>query len=340
MLFDLVALAILVIFIALGAVRGTLAGFLRVATLTSAYAAGIFGAKHLGILVAVFTGSSRLFAGAIAGTACFAFAYLMGSILTVLAVRWERSRRDDTPRGGLDRTGGAILGGLQAVLALLLLGVLGSFLDAANKAGMAHGSDAADGSYLVGSAQRVVSAGMGAAMGDSPGGRLAVRLAADPGTAMSTTQKVLAHPRVVALFQDELFWQYLSTNETDLALGRSTFFAISHDDALRGQLADVGAVDEDARTDPEAFKAQVGVTFREIAPRLRALRDDPALAEFAAKPEIQDAIERGDTMALLTHPDFRRLIDRALKDYERASEKDGEARNGGGEREQQPGAAQ
>ena len=316
MLFDLVALGILVIFIALGALRGTLAGFLRVATLASAYAAGIFGAKHLGVLVSVFSGSSRLMSTALAGAACFAFAYLVGSVATTIVLRWERSRRDDLPRNGLDRTGGAVFGAVQAVLVLLLLGVLGSFLDAANKAGLPQGSSAADGSFLVGSTQKVVAAGVGAAMGGSPGGKLAVRLASDPGAALTSTQKVLAHPRVVGLFEDALFWQYLSTGEVDLALGRSTFFAITHDDELRGQLADLGAVDEDARTDPQAFKAQVGGTFREIAPRLRAIREDPALAEFAAKPEIQDALERGDTMALLADPDFRRLIDRALRDYE------------------------
>jgi uncharacterized membrane protein required for colicin V production len=335
MLFDLVALGILVIFIALGALRGTLAGFLRVSTLAGAYAAGIFGAKHLGVLVSVFTGSSRLMSTALAGVACFAFVYLVGSVATAIIVRWERSRRDDLPRGGLDRTGGAVLGALQAMLALLLLGVLGSFLDAANKAGLPQGSAAADGSFLVGSTQKVVAAGVGAAMGGSPGGKLAVRLAADPGAALTSTQKLLSHPRVVGLFEDGLFWQYLSTGEIDLALGRSTFFAITHDDELRGQLADLGAVDEDARVDPEAFKAQAGEAFRELAPRLRAIREDPALAELASKPEIQDALERGDTMALLAHPDFRRLIDRALKGYEAsaASEKNREAGDGGAERQ-------
>jgi uncharacterized membrane protein required for colicin V production len=338
MLFDLIALGILVVFIALGAMRGTLAGFLRVTTLASAYAAGIFGAAHLGVLVSVLTGSSRLIATALAGGACFLLVFFVLSVLSAIAIRFERQRRDDIPRGGLDRTGGALFGALQACLALLLLGVLGSFLDAAHKAGLPQGTDAAANSYLVGSAQKVMAAGVDAAMGGSPGGKLAVRLASDPGAALGTTQRLLQHPRVGALFGDQLFWQYLSTGETDLALGRSTFFAVIHDDELRGELADLGVVDEDARTSPEAFRTQMAHTFTEIAPRLRALREDPALAELAAKPEIQAAIESGDAMALLAHPDFRRLVDRALKSYEKSSEQNREAGDGRGERDQQ-GAA-
>ncbi len=339
MLFDLIALAVLVVFIALGALRGTFAGFLRVATLACAYAAGIFGAAYLGTLVSVLSGSSRLMATALAGAACFLFVYFVLSVLSAIAIRYERAHRDDAPRGGVDRTGGAIFGALQACLALLLLGVLGSFLDAAHEAGLPQGSDAAENSFLVGSTQKVVAAGVGAAMGGSPGGKVAVRLASDPGAALTSTQKVLAHPRVMKLFEDALFWQYVSTGEVDLALGRSSFFAVIHDDELRGELADLGVVDEDARTDPEAFRAQMSETFTRIAPRLRALREDPALAELAAKPEIQDALERGDTMALLAHPDFRRLIDRALKDYERASEQDREPRDGGREGDQEADAS-
>ena len=341
MLFDLIALGVLVVFIALGAMRGTLAGFLRVATLASAYAAGIVCAANLGLLVSVLTGSSRLTGTAIAGAGGFGFVYFVLAVLSTLAVRFERSRRDDLPRSGLDRSGGAIFGALQAVLALLLLGVLGSFLDAAHKAGLPQGSDAADGSFLVGSTQKVVAAGIGATMGGSPGGKLAVRLASDPGMALTSTQKLLAHPRMTKLFEDALFWQYLSTGEADLALGRTTFFAVIHDDELRGELADLGVVDESARNDPEAFRTQMGETFKRMAPRLRALREDPALAELASKPEIRAAIESGDSVALLTHPDFRRLLDRALKDYEQsaASQQNRESGHGGGERGQEPDAA-
>ena len=319
MLFDALALGILAIFIALGAYRGALGGFLRVATLFAAYAAGITAATTLAPLIALLSGLSRLMAGALAGSGAFLFVYVFASVGSALVIRGERARRDDLPRSAFDRAGGAFFGAGQAALALLLLGVLGGFLDAAQSAGLSQGSAAAGDSYLVDSTRRVVAAGVSAAMGSSPGRNLAVKLASDPGAAVVSTQALLAHPSVVSLQEDPLFWQYVATGEFDLALGRDCFTGIVYDEALRGQLADLGLVGDDARSDPDAFREQVQATLIEVGPRIQAIRSDPALAELAAKPEIRAALQSGNTLALLTHPDFRRLVDRALRDYENAA---------------------
>lgn len=320
MLFDLVALGILAVFMALGAWRGTLAGFLRLATLFCAYAAGLWVATGLAALIALFTGLSRITAGAMAGSAAFLLVYVIGSISSAILIRRERASRADFPRSGFDRTGGAFFGAGQAALALLLLGVLGSFLEAAHSAGVPQASAAAGASdsYLVGSARRVVAAGVSAAVGRKPGGGLAVKLASNPGQAVSSAQALLAHPRVVALQEDALFWQYLSTGEVDLALGRSSFSVISYDEELRAKLADLGVVSEAARRDVDAFRDEIHATLLEVAPRIQAIRNDPGLAALAAKPEIQAAIKDGNSLALIAHPDFRNLVDRALRDYERA----------------------
>jgi uncharacterized membrane protein required for colicin V production len=317
MLFDLLALGILAVFVALGAYRGALAGFLRVATLFCAYAAGLFVAAKLASLIALFTGASRLACGALAGTGAFLLVYAIGSVSSAILIRRERTQRDDLPRSGFDRLGGAFFGAGQAALALLLLGVLGSFLDAAHTAGVPQASASAGDSYLVGSARAVVAAGVSAAVGDGPGGGFAVKLASNPGSAVVSTRALLSHPRVTALQEDGLFWQYLSTGEVDLALKRPSFGAIGYDADLRAKLADLGLVSEAARGDVEAFRAQVRATLLEVAPRIQAIRNDPALAELAAKPEIQAAMQNGNTFALLAHPDFRRLVDRALRDYEK-----------------------
>ncbi len=316
MLFDLVALAILAIFTALGARRGALAGFLRVATLFAAYAAGILAAAKLAALIALLAGISRLTAGAIAGTGAFLFVYVVGSVGAALWIRSERANRDDLPRSGYDRLGGAFFGAGQAALALLLLGVLGSFLDAAHSAGLPTGSETAGDSFLVGSTRAVVAAGVSAAVGDGPGGSLAVKLASNPGAAVVSTQELLAHPRIAALQVDELFWQYISTGEIDRALTRGSFTAICFDADMRSRLFDLGLVSDDARLDSDAFRDEIRATLVEVAPRIRAIRDDPALAELAAKPEIQAALRDGDSFGLLSHPDFRRLVDRALRSYE------------------------
>jgi len=317
MLFDILALGILAIFVALGASRGALAGSLRMATLFAAYAAGLFSASQLAPLIALLSGSSRLAAGALAGTGAFLFVYGVGSVGSALAIRSEQASRDGGPRSGFDRLGGAFFGAGQAALALLLLGVLGSFLDAAHSAGIPQGSAAAADSYLVGSTRRVVAAGVSAAIGKSPGGGLAVKLASNPGAAVVSAQQFLADPRIAALLDDALFWQYLSSGEVDLALSTESFRAISNDPELRAQLCDLGLVSDEARAEPDTFREQVGVTLIEVAPRLQAIRDDPELAELAAQPEIQAAVKIGDSFALLTHPDFRRLVDRVLRDYER-----------------------
>jgi len=317
MLFDALALGLLVIFIGLGARRGALAGFLRVATMFAAYAAGLFAAAKFANLISILSGSSRLLSGAIAGCGVFLVVYAALSIVSALLIHRERANRDDDePRGAVDRMGGAFFGAGQGALALLLLGVLGSFLDAAHAAGLPQGSASAGNSYLVGSARRVMSAGVSAAMGSGPGGTLAAKLVSNPSAAVVSTQKLLADPRIAALQQDVLFWQYLSTGEVDLALARGSFNAIVYDEALRGQLADLGLVSEGARNDPDPFRTELRATLVEVAPRIQAIRNDPALAELAAKPEIQAAMSRGDSFALLTDPDFRRIVDRVLRDYE------------------------
>jgi len=316
MLFDLLALAILAVFVVMGAYRGALAGCMRVTTLFAAYAAGLFSAAKLATLISILSGSSRLLAGAMAGSGAFLFVYVVASIVSALVIRGERARRDGEARGALDRLGGAFFGAGQAALALLLLGVLGSFLDAAHAAGLPQGSATAGDSYLVGTARRIVAAGVTASMGEGPGRSLAVQLASNPGAAVASTQQLLSHPRVAKLQEDALFWQYISTGEVDRALTRASFTAIINDEDLRARLADLGVVDDEARSDPDAFLAQVQATLTRIAPRLQAIRNDPALAELAAKPEIQDAIRSGNSFALLAHPDFRRLVDRALRDFE------------------------
>ena len=64
-LFDLLAVAILAVFVLLGALRGTLAGFLRVATVGLAYVSAFLAATHFGRAVAALTGFSHLGAAAL-----------------------------------------------------------------------------------------------------------------------------------------------------------------------------------------------------------------------------------------------------------------------------------
>jgi hypothetical protein len=75
-----------------------------------------------------------------------------------------------------------------------LLAVFGSVLDAAYRAGLPQGVDQS-GSYLIASTRKVVAHGVGAALGDGPGSKLAVRLVDDPGQALVSARDLLASPR-------------------------------------------------------------------------------------------------------------------------------------------------
>ena len=316
-MFDAVALAILVVFVPLGAVRGSLAGGLRVATVAAAYVAGFLAATRLGKVAALLSGSSRLMAALLLGSGVFLFVYLAGSIVSTLLIRMERERRADQPRGAFDRFGGACFGALQAALSLLLMAVLGSVLDAAYRAGLPQGVDASH-SLLVASTRVVVADGLGHVLGDSPGSQLAVKLVANPGDALVSLKQLLASPPFARLQQDSQFWELLGAGEIDGALARTSFFQLMHDDGTRARLADLGLVPEAARSDPNAFRAALHDSLTAAAPRIRAIRSDPAIAQLASDPEVQSALDSGNGIALLAHPGFRELVDRAMRDYEDA----------------------
>jgi len=314
-LFDAIGLFLAVLFVALGVFRGTLAGFLRVATVVSAYVSGYLAASHFSHVVTLLTGMSQIAAAAILGTVAFSVVYLVLAIISSLLIRAERERRSDSPRGTYDRIGGAFFGVVQALVSLLLLAVLGSVLDAAYRAGLPQGVDASH-SFLVGSTRQVVATGVGAAMGDSAGSKLAVKLISDPGHALTSAQQLLSGPRFGALQADELFWNYVSEGQVDRALTRSSFSELMHDEPTRAALADLGMVPEEARKDPQVFRETMRETLTAAAPRIKAIRNDPEFAQIVADPEVQRAIDSGDNTALLTNPEVRSLINRILRDFE------------------------
>jgi len=314
-LFDAIGLCLAALFIGLGAWRGSFAGFLRLATVVCAYLAGYFAATTFGHVLALLAGMPRIVASVLLGSGAFTLVYLACSIGSSLLIRHERERRDDVPRGSYDRLGGACFGVIQAAVALLLLAVLGSVLDAAYRAGLPQGMDQSH-SFLIASTRRVVASGVESALGDSPGAKLAVKLVADPGAALGATQKLLSGPRFAELQSDSLFWEWVADGQVERALTRDSFGALMRDDATRAGLADLGLVPEAARADPQAFRAAMRATLEGAAPRIRAIRNDPALSDLAHDPAVRAAIESGDHAALLANPQIRALLNRVLRDFD------------------------
>jgi hypothetical protein len=111
---------------------------------------------------------------------------------------------------------------------------------------------------------------------------------------------------------DELFWQYVSTGAIDAALNQASFMRAANDAQLRQRIVALGVMPEEARDDPRAFRSATRDALEDVAPRLEAIRNDPALPALAADPEVRRALEAGDVLSLATNPKIRDLVSRAL----------------------------
>jgi len=310
---DLLALAILGVFLLVGALRGALASGLGLASLVLSYAAAVFGATRYGDAVAAALGLSPLFgaplAGSIAFVGCFALCAAVGSLLR----RIERARRGELPRGGLDRLVGGLFGALRGALVVLLVGWLGIWLDAARQLGPADqaGLPTVEGSRTAALTGTLVEGAVQSALADSgPGGRFAARVAARPASALRSMQALLEDERIVAVQEDPLFWSLVENGASERALNQGSFYRIAHDEALRRDFESLGLIDAEAAADPAVFRQAAAAMLDEVGPRLKGLRDDPEIHRLARDPEVIALLESGDTIGLLRHPGIRGLVAR------------------------------
>lgn len=280
---DLIGLAVLLIFTLLGAVRGTLASALRIATLFAGYAAALLGAPRLGPDVATRLAVPGLVGKALAAGGCFLAAYLgLGLIATLVRAAARHRRRPELPmpRGRLDRCGGALLGALQGGAVILLLGLLVSYAGAWARSSGALSVPAltAESSTLVSLGQSLARKGAEAAFGnEDSSGRVAVELVANPAETVERFQRVMQNPRVQALQLDQAFWSYVEAGSIDIALNRPSFLSIAYDDSLRGEITDLGFVSEAGRADPRLFRNSIKDLLKRVGPRLQRLKHDPVL---------------------------------------------------------------
>jgi uncharacterized membrane protein required for colicin V production len=315
---DLLALAVLAVFVLIGTRRGTLASFCRLAGPLLAYAAAFSGAPHVGPFIATRLQLPTPLGVALAGMLLFVLTLLLFGAAT-LAIRAALGRRRMIgTRSRLDRAGGALLGAVQGAVIVLLLGLLVSFLEALRVAGggnlLAMGPEL-DSSKLVSVTQSLVEKGATAALGDSgPSSRMTTEFLAHPAETVERFEKVFRNPRIEALQTDRLFWSHVEYGALDQALNRPSFLGIAYDDTLRTDLAGLGIVSEAAKTDSRLFRNSARDVLEEVGPRVRQMKDDPAFQELAKDPEIQAALTSGDTLQLFRHPQFRALVNRALDD--------------------------
>jgi hypothetical protein len=213
----------------------------------------------------------------------------------------------------MDGAGGAFFGLIQGALVALLLGWLGLWLEAAERVGAEVPVSPPPGSFTAKLSGGIAETGVELFMGSSdPSARVAARFAADPAESVERVQSLTENPRIVALRKDPAFWSDVRQGSLDAALNRGSFLGIAHDATLRQELADLGLVDEEAATDPRLFRNQVRGTLSDVGERIRGLEDGPELRSIAEDPNLQEALQRGDTVSLLRDPRVQELIGRVL----------------------------
>ena len=311
---DLLGLGVLGAFMLMGLLRGALASFLRIVSLVVAYGAALWTAPLLGPLVAERMSLPTFLGIPIAGSLVFAAVYVVLAVASKLIQRWEHRRRDGEERSAADHVGGAVLGGIQGAFIMLLIGWLGLWIEAGHAAGSLEALPDTTGSALQQMTQTVVETGAAAMVDESePGARMAVNMAARPKETMQNMQRIFSNPHIQSLQDDRLFWSYVEHGAIDAALNQGSFLGIAYDDTLRSELAEVGLIADHAAADPRLFRNEAREALNEISPRIRGLRDDPAMKELLEDPEVMSALESGDYLALLQNPAFREMVSRVLE---------------------------
>jgi uncharacterized membrane protein required for colicin V production len=306
---DLGLMAVLGVFVGIGAMRGFVSGILGVIALLGAYAAAWFATTQLATPLGEGLGISPFAALAISGVVAFLGVYLVLSIGFRMFLRARRKRSSGISPA--DRVGGALLGGAQGGLIVVLL----SWLVGQAQAGGLLGGSSEPGP-LVQASQHVVQSGAEAVLGGEGGNPAAARLIADPVGTANQLQAVLEAPSMSDLRDDQLFWQYVSSGAIDAAVNQASFMRATHDAELRRRVVELGVMPEAALDDPKAFRDATRDALEQVAPRIQAIQNDPefqsSISSLAADPAVQRALNEGNVLALATNPKIRELVSRVL----------------------------
>ena len=305
---DLLALVLIAAMAAYGAWRGGFRTGMALLALAAGYTAAVLGAGALARPLAPALDLPELLVLPLAGTLLFVAAFAAVGVLGWALRRSGVGLDEPGPRG---RFLGAAFGAVRGALVVLLVAYLALWLDALRATGRELPLPPVADSAVARATGAVVEAGTEAALADAgPAARVAARIAAQPARALSEWQAVVDSPSVQAVREDPVFWSYVEQGHVEVALERGAGLRMLRDQALRERLADLGVVSDAAARDPALFRDDLIAVLREVGPRLRDLRDDPAMQELVQDPEVVAMLQSGDTLALLGHPGFRALVER------------------------------
>lgn len=327
---DLGVLGILVAAALVGAVRGTLVSSVRLFGAVAAYAGAWWLGPQAGELLAErfgIGGTLGLLAG---GLAVFSGLLLAIELLAAVVKGVDRRRRDGFPRGSADRLGGALVSAAAGFGFAILIGWLAITVDALRL----HTGNAAlpstEGSRFAPIARSAVrGVGEWALSGRGPTGAAVARAVSEPAETFVRMQSLLENPHLLDLREDRVFWEHVERGEYERAVSRSSYLALAYDGTTRRNFAELGLIDEAAAGSSAAFRDMSVEALAAIGPRLRAVREDPALERLASDPTIQEMVLSNDTLGLLRHPDVQQVIARALSDPSAESPEPGATAQGG-----------
>jgi len=305
-----VAAAVLAACIAAGAWSGALVTGLRIATLVLAYVAGAV----LGPIMAPELGARLGLRGAIATVVAGAAAFVLSYLALAIAARFVRrlGRRSNSMRSPRDRFVGATFGALRGAFLAITIVYAAMWFDALRATGTAALVPEIGDSVATRVTSGVVQTAIERSIDTTgPAGRSTVRMASDPAVYAAELQSVVDDPAVERLRGDAQFWKDVEDGKFDAAMHSPSFTLLAQDAPLRQKFAGLGLVPDDAILDPSLFRASMAQVLKEIGPRLRGLRRDPAVQELLADPAVVAMLENRDTLGLLGNPKFRELVSRA-----------------------------
>ena len=213
------------------------------------------------------------------------------------------------------RLAGACFGAARAIVLAVPLLWLANLSEGARASGVRPDLPDLSGAMLRTASEPVFEAGSQVLLDEADAsGRVAARFLAKPGVALTAAQEILKDPRLRTLQSDPGFWADVERGAVAHAMRRPTFRELARDAAFRRRLGAFGLISDDAIRDPRIFESEMALVFSEVAPRIAAIRSDPAFQQLLQDPEVRRRLEQGETVALLSHPGFRALVARLGED--------------------------
>jgi uncharacterized membrane protein required for colicin V production len=310
---DLAALVIVAAALAVGAVRGLLVSGVHLVGAAAAWLGAFWLAPALAPRIEAAFGFSGVLAVLAGGLAALFALLLLLELATAVARAVDRRRLAGGSRGRADRVGGALVAGVSGFAFALLVGWLAVSVDVLRVRSESTSLPSTEGSRFAPIVRGAVrGAGEWALADRGPAGIALARAAADPAATMARVERLLANPHLVGLKEDAVFWQQVEAGRHATAVTRASFLALAYDGTTRRELAELGLIDERAAESSQAFRESAVDALAALGPRLRAVRQDPALARLSEDPEVQEMVLANDGLGLLRHPDVRSVIARAL----------------------------